>query len=672
MTEDQLKKNNARHDRIEMLRVMRKKLMMRGLLVIATVLLAGVLLFTLTAAWYTNIVGTDGLSFTAKQWNFDGTISIDGETVSAVPGDHGIIPMTISNQGSEMATVSVTASKAGFDSAQMQQRIYFYVDAPLYRNGERMERVYVNAYNSYNYTLFPQSELVINETAQDSYPLKWEWVYDVLGYYVMGRLDSISGVVSVEEYMSPIEYEYDMFATTFDASGRLLTVDGTKTADQLLSEISAADGYAGTISPDNRSANGFYRVSVNSEGYGVWAYLCTYDEIKANAEYDTRVGNGEIVPQCPVTVSVTGSNSNGGAVEVADAERLTSILSTSTYASVKLTENITIAGQIDLPEGSRVQVDLNGKTLTSTAATVFSATEGSKLTVNGGSDPSNPGRIVGKGGTHTYAVFATGAQVEVNNVRISGVDAGIRIEDQNSTNKTNSMVRISDSTIDGERFGLWVFGNDGDAGTSTTVVVERCNLFGRGYAGINCNGTYPNVNITINDTYIEGLYTGIYHPQLDSTLTLENCTVIGTGGNGIVVKGGVVNIANSRIIGQGNYNPDKVYTNGFGINGAGITIEASYDGNIAVNISGDTVVSSEKSYAIRLLKAENYAYTADFNITGGTYTSVRTATYKDGETDVTVELNGSVAAYLASGLKETAVPDELGNKVSYTVSSTEG
>ncbi len=677
MTEDQLKKNNTRHDRAEMLKVMRKKLIMRGTLIISTVLLAGVLLFTLTAAWYTNIIGTDGISFSAKQWNFNGSVTIgDSAPLEASPGDSGIVPMTIRNQGSELATASVIATKAGFsgdaaDGRSMKQRIYFYVDAPLYRNGERLDRAYVSAYSSYTYTLFPQSELVLNDEQQDSYPLRWEWVYDVLGYYVMGRPDEDGNVV-VEEYMRPIEYEYDMFATTFDAQGNLVTVDGTKTAAQLLAEVSSADGYQGTIEPSQKTAGGYYPVSVNSENYGVWAYLCTYDEIKAHSEYDTKVGTGEIKPQCPVVVTVTGSNSNGGAVEVDSLEMLTTILATSTHASVKLTENIALHEQVTLPAGSRVEIDLNGKTLTSSADKVFSVTEGSKLTINGGDDLLNPGEIVGKGGAESYGILATGAQVELNNVRVLNVQEGIKVVDHQNDTKTDSYIRIVDSTIIGSDDALWVYGNGNEGETATTVIVERCRLYGNNYIAINCNGAYSNIHINVTDSYIEGYYAGVYLPQDDSAMTLKNCTIVGRADAGIVIKGGTVDIIDCTITAEGRFVEWGTSVSGFADSGAGVYIEANYNWSVKVNISGNTVVSSENSDAIRLTKSAAYdsnGYEAKIVITGGAYTSAKTATYKDGETDVTVTIDGSVAAYLPNEFTE--VKSETETTVTYTVTTKE-
>ncbi len=622
MAENQVKKNNSRQDQLEMLRAMQKKLIMRAVLIVAVVLLTGVSFFALTAAWYTNIVGTGGLSFGAKQWNFSGEVTISGDTVKAAPGDSGIIPLTISNHGTEMAVASVMTSKAGFSSDAMKRRIYFYVDAPLYRNGERMERAYVSAHSSYTYTLFPQSDLIMTEEVQNAHPLRWQWVYDVLGYYVVGQQAGQN--VVVEEYIRPIEYDFDPIETTFDDNRNLLTIDGTKTVEQFLTEISMTDGYQGAIDVDKKLANGYYPVSVNADGYGVWAYLCDYTEIMANSQYDTQVGAGEAEIQCPVVITVTGTNSSGGAQEVSNADTLAAILTTSSHASLKLTEDIRLTQPVILAEGARIEIDLDGHTLSSAGGTVLTALEGSKLTLNGGSDLNEPGIIRGNGTSGSCGLCTVGAELELNNIRVTGVQEGIYIADSQSSNGTNSMIRILDSYIEGSDDALWVFGNNSDDGTDTKIIVERSTLIGRNYVGVVCNGQYPNTDITISDSEITGYYAGVFHPQSESTLTLKNCKITGTADAGVVVKGGTVNIISCEIYAEGPY-VNTMYDDGFADSGVGIYIEANYYWNVTVNISGNTTVSSANAEAIRLNKAETYAYIAKFNITGGTFISAKTA-----------------------------------------------
>ena len=61
-----------------------------------------------------------------------------------------------------------------------------------------MERVYINNHEGYTYTVFNQSSLTLTEKVSNAPKLKWQWVYDVLGYYVLGTANSDESV-TVEE-----------------------------------------------------------------------------------------------------------------------------------------------------------------------------------------------------------------------------------------------------------------------------------------------------------------------------------------------------------------------------------------------------------------------------------------------------------------------------------------
>ena len=97
MTENSKKNNISRQDRDGRLRGLKKRIVIRVALIVVTVLLAAVLLFSLTAAWFVNVVGTGGLSFVAKKWDFNGDIHVDATGIRMSPGDDGIVKMTISN-----------------------------------------------------------------------------------------------------------------------------------------------------------------------------------------------------------------------------------------------------------------------------------------------------------------------------------------------------------------------------------------------------------------------------------------------------------------------------------------------------------------------------------------------------------------------------------------------
>jgi hypothetical protein len=127
MTENNRKNNNSRQDRDDTLRALKKKILLRAFFSVVTLLLTAVLIFSLTAAWYTNVADAGGLTFVAKEWDFDGNIIIQNDAIAMSPGDSGTIFMQISNNGTETASAAVTVSKANL-SEPMKQRLYFYVD----------------------------------------------------------------------------------------------------------------------------------------------------------------------------------------------------------------------------------------------------------------------------------------------------------------------------------------------------------------------------------------------------------------------------------------------------------------------------------------------------------------------------------------------------------------
>ena len=260
-------------------------------LALATVALTLVLVFSMTAAWYTNVTQTSGLMIQTESWGFEGQIQAANPPMEAGPGAEGSINLLVSNTNDSRSQISVGVSKAKME-VPMQQRLFFYVDAPMTRNEETMDRVYLNSRESYTYTLLPGEDLELTGQMHTDAPIKWHWVYDVLGYYVLGTWSAESGSFTAQDYLRPIEYDYDPAATTFTQVGQSLelqTVDGVTTVADLLAELSRSDGYPGQIDPASKLGTGYYPVSVDESGYGVYAYLCTYEEIQQATAYDTAL-----------------------------------------------------------------------------------------------------------------------------------------------------------------------------------------------------------------------------------------------------------------------------------------------------------------------------------------------------------------------------------------------
>ena len=181
----------------------------KGLLAVAALVLALVMLFTMTAAWYKNVVQTSGLVFHVEQWGLDSSVNVTDELIGAAPGDSGLIHLTVDNTSDGIIGVSLAVGKGDMynDLADMRKRIYFYIDDRAYRHGEHTPRVYLNSVETYSYTVLPVRSLELGEKGNAA-PLKWEWVFDVLGYYFRGTVTTDTAAV-VSEYLRPVEYRLD-------------------------------------------------------------------------------------------------------------------------------------------------------------------------------------------------------------------------------------------------------------------------------------------------------------------------------------------------------------------------------------------------------------------------------------------------------------------------------
>lgn len=596
-----------------LLKGLHKKVAFRVAMVVLSIVLAAVLVFSLTVAWQTNVVQTGGLSFSAESWNFSGEVLIEGDNVIMSPGDSGVIPLTLKNESQCLVAASVTVSKEQMNVAK--NRIYFYVESNEYRNGEPVERIYISSKRSYTYTMFPFSEIIIDEKTQNQPKLKWEWVYDNLGYYVLGTVTDNGGVM-VEDYISPIIYEYDELLTTFDENGDLKTIDGIIGVEEFLAGFSSADGYAGTIDVTQKTAGGFYPVSVK-DGYGVWAYLCDYSEIQKGISDDTSLGITDAVLG-KVNLLISGQNSREEGVLVYNEESLIASLSTPGVNIVTLNNDIELTQPIVSDVSSIIMIDLDGNTITSSAESIVDVDSGGKIMLYNGA-------IQGINETND-GITVRGGEVTLDKVSISNVAEGIVIFDHKDSNSLDSSVHLTDCNINAGLDGIWIYGNGAESEGLAKIVIENCNIVGENYAGVLCNGTYYGTDIDIIGCDITGYWAAVYFPQKSSYLSVDNSTL--TGYTGLVVKGGFVDVNNSVITGTGVYtelpaDPEKLSLSGWTDTGDGVYLEANYvDREISITISGaETQIQGlqTNTQAVRLFPiGSNYAH-AQIEITGGVY-----------------------------------------------------
>ncbi len=613
-------------------------------LAVFVVVVTVTLLFAVTTAWYTNTIAVNGLTFKAEAWGFDGSVSVSEEAIEAAPGDSGFVELRVKNKSDLASSIGVSISKQYMEEAQMQKRIYFYVDKSSVVNGEAVDKIYLNNSKGYSYTLYGHNELILSEQISTDVPVKWEWVYDVVGYYFKGSVTTAEdqASITVDEYLMPVQYSFD--DATFDEDGNLLTVDGETTVAEYLTQITANDGYKGvyTIVDDAlmygeeaASAAVPNCYSIDKEN-NIWVYFCTKSEIDANTVWDTLYGTTAQSEKksYQARISVTGEQLNQQVVTLNADSDLAEALNLNSGDIVRLSSNLTVAEPIvigsaatETEEGVYVNalLDLNGCEINVTdtsVETIFNVAEGSSVTVFNG-------ELSGSAGSKTIGVKAIGSDVTLSNVNITDLNTGVRIED-NTSNGANSTVIISDCNIVASSGAVRINGDGADTVAmsqliiqdSTLVSTTYCAILGNGSAGGNGNwGT----NIQVVNSTLEGYYSAIYHPQMNSVFSAEGSTLRGM--TGIIVKGGDIYISNSKVIGTATDDSpivvpteEKLGLSGSLDTGDGIYIESNYGYPINLKITGTSEIShtARTAMAVRVFPEADYV---KVSIDGGIFSS---------------------------------------------------
>lgn len=650
------KRNNTapQQDKYPVLAKMQKRIVVQAAMALTAITLTVVMIFAMTAAWYTNIVHTSGLTFEVETWGFNGDITSQMLPIQAGPGDEGLIDLEVASESDSPSAVSVSFSKA-LMPAQLQKRIFFYVDTQLVRNDEVLDRVYLNGRESYTYNLFSQGKLTLTQTVHNAPQLKWHWVYDVLGYYVQGILSADGQDVLETEYLRPIEYDYDEATMEYvtDTEGNttmvLKTVDGTRTPEEFLVEFSKTDGYAGVLDPEQALESGYYPVDVDEKGNGVYAYLCSYAQIQQSTAYDTALGQGDLsdIPESyTAKLMVSAQKTKNTVVNVTSLSALSSSIELGAADTIKLGSSVTIGkGEtLTVSAGQRVMLDLDGHSLISSdpAKIPIEVEEGGSLTlVNGSLLYQNEEGTA----SNSYAIQATGAEIVMSGVTMEGFKQGLRVMDQDAEGSRDSTIRLVGCEWTTTGCALLVYGNGADTVQRTQVIIEDSTLHSNGItlsgngntATATSGGSYGTdiqiVNSTITSAAaVDGTanpYSAIYHPQRESTLTIYNSSI--SGYTGIAIKGGTVNIIGSTVAGLGNgmSQVEKFSAGGFNDTGDAVYIETNYTYPIELNISDlvtgagesqttvKTVLTSTNRYALRIHDPK--ADWVEVNIVSGTF-----------------------------------------------------
>lgn len=610
----------------------KKRIYKQAGLALTAILVTVALLFAMSTAWYSNVLEAGSLTFQAEKWELNADHVSSNGNVVAQPGARGILPVSYKNTSDSIVNAYVNVSKEQME-VPLQKRIYFYTETPYTvgsgENAETVARRYLTNSTAAPYTVLSMGQLTMSDDfCTVDTPIYWEWVYDLLGYYV--RLEPTGdGSVIEKEYLRPIVYDYDK--ATFDENGNLATVDG-KHMDHFLQDITAEDGYLNkfvenNITTDSKTGTKYYTVDNDNQktlGYYTAIRLLTKQEIAAANAWDTEQGKNGASFINNLKITITGETANVDMINVGTTEELTKALKSENGGYIRLPGNLELTENITVSAKEPVILDLNGATLTgsATGGDLFTVGKGGELTVINGT-------IKNSAGNKTLFGVNNG-KLTVSNVTATAEGEsqwGIYIQDNNRTTAQDgdSIVYITHSTISTGQPTVMVIGNNTTTAQKTRCVIENSTLTS-GYVTVCGNGQTVSggTAIEIKDSIITGKYAAVYHPQDNSTLHAENSTF--TGNTGIAVKGGTVYLDNCVVTGRaeaalaGSFN-----NNGFTDTGAAVYLEAGYErDNIAVYITGENSrITAEKQQALLLYHDAKDTKTrkARIAISGGTYSS---------------------------------------------------
>lgn len=603
------KQNNA-------LRSLRKKVIVQAVIAVQTIVITLALIFGMSAAWYTNVLQTSGLQFEAEGWGFTGEVMVTQTPIEASPGDSGIIGLSVTNMGEDIVDVALNVSKVRM-SAEMQQRLFFYVDTQYTRAGESMDRVYINTRDSYTYSVMGYNELVLTQERTNDASLKWQWVYDMLGYYFLGTVTQtdVEGQLSVNanitDYLRPVEYDLDKAVFT---DGLLTSVDGV-TTEELIAKLSQTDGYKKNLEAAENMP-GYYKVDVDENGYGIWVYLCNWAQIQQATTFDSQLGkeaaDAELADQDKESyiarLTVIGQMAKAEKTEISTVQQLAEGLQNGSV--MQLQNDLTLDAPLAITGNEKAVLDLNGHTLTApNGDSAVKLTQGANLTLTNGNVVSTS--------TTADAIYVSGSTLTLNKVKLdSQNEDGIYIIDENGVE--NSRIRIFGGEIKAKKCAVFLRGNGTMSSGRSQVFIEDCTLESD-YIAVTGNGnaTCWGTEIQIYKSKVTGKYAAVYQPQGDSITKVTQSTLSGI--SGIVIKGGDLEVVDSVVNGTGAKQEPKVENSGFTDTGDAIYIDCGYQQPINVSVSGNCVIESTNSLAVQVF--EPYGAFASVTITGGKFSS---------------------------------------------------
>ncbi len=306
--------------------------------------------------------------------------------------------------------------------------------------------------------------------------------------------------------------------------------------------------------------------------------------------------NPTIIPKPNSIIKRDDTSSGNVALEtVSNSEDflacLNKLTESNAHVVIDIIANINMGTEpFEINSNCDVTINLNGNTITSSAATLFKITEG-KLTVKDGSinTSGESFRLDATEGTNPELIL--GEDVEV----ISENDCCIFLK---GPVKVTSAATL---TSNGSYCPIQGNGNIESAGSEINII----------------GGT-----ITSDDV-------GIYHPQ-DGILNLTNCNIVGK--TAIYAKAGVINIHSGTYTGTADATAYTFNNNGCNATGDAIVADfCGYPGGIpTINISGGSFYSNNNN-AIEAYDKDGNINPEDakshINITGGVFSTTPNADY---------------------------------------------
>lgn len=136
------------------------KIWKQALFALAALATLGVLLYSLTTAWYTNVAETTELVFETESWGFEGQVKALDTGLLLAPGQSACAALSVANDGEQINQITVTVDKSAMPE-KLQKRIYFYVPAEAKESDKTADRVYLSTYGGYSYRVMPKSTLLL-------------------------------------------------------------------------------------------------------------------------------------------------------------------------------------------------------------------------------------------------------------------------------------------------------------------------------------------------------------------------------------------------------------------------------------------------------------------------------------------------------------------------------